>query len=59
MDSPDDVLAAHRTLAHPLAALSAGDHVTAFQQDAVDGRVHADLTQVLLYASGGAIGSEL
>lgn len=59
MDCPDDVLAADGTLAHPLAALGAGDHVTAFQQNTVDERVHADLTQVLLHASGGAVGSEL
>lgn len=48
VDGSDDVLAADGTLAHPLAALGAGDHVTALQQHAVDGRVHADLTQVLL-----------
>lgn len=59
MDGPNNVLAAHRTLAHPLAALGAGDHVTTFQQDTVNGRVHADLTQVLLHASGGTVGSEL
>lgn len=46
----DDVLPADRTLAHPLPTLGAGDHVTALQQDAVDGRVHADLTEVLLRA---------
>lgn len=59
VDGPDDVLTTHRTFAHPLAALGAGDHVTALQQDAVDGGVHADLTQVLLQASGGDVGSEL
>lgn len=48
MDGSDDVLAADGTLAHPLTTLGAGDHVTTLQQDAVDGRVHADLTQVLL-----------
>lgn len=50
MHGPDHVLPADGTLAHPLAALGAGDHVTALQQDAVDGRVHADLTEVLLLA---------
>lgn len=47
---PDDILPADGTLAHPLPALGAGDHVTALQKDAVDGRVHADLTEVLLHA---------
>lgn len=49
VDGSDDVLAADGTLAHPLAALGAGDHVTTLQQDAVDGRVHTDLTEVLLH----------
>ena len=44
----DHVLRADGTLAHALAALGAGDHVAALQQDAVDGRVHADPAQVLL-----------
>lgn len=44
----DDVLAADGTLVHPLPTLGARDHVTALQQDAVDGGVHADLTEVLL-----------
>lgn len=48
VDSSDDVLAADGTLVHPLSTLGAGDHVTTLQQDAVDGRVHADLTEVLL-----------
>lgn len=51
MDGSDDVLPADGTLAHPLPALGAGDHVTALQQDAVDGGVHADLTEVLLHTS--------
>lgn len=48
VDGSDDILAADGTLAHPLAALGAGDHVTTLQQDTVDGRVHTDLTEVLL-----------
>lgn len=51
VDGSDDVLTTNGTLAHPLPTLGAGDHVTALQQDAVDGGVHADLTQVLLQAS--------
>lgn len=51
MDGSDDILPADGTLAHPLAALGAGDHVTTLQQDAVDGRVHTDLTEVLLRTS--------
>lgn len=51
VDGSDDVLAADGTLAHPLAALGAGNHVTTLQQDAVDGRVHTDLTEVLLQTS--------
>ncbi len=56
MDGSDDVLAADRTLAHPLAALGAGDHVTALQQDTVNGRVHADPTEVLLQTCRTATG---
>ena len=54
VDGSDDVLATDGTLAHPLAALGAGDHVTTLQQDAVDGRVHTDLTDVLLDTRGTA-----
>jgi len=36
-------------LTHTLATLSARDHVTAFQQHAVDDSVHADPAQVLLH----------
>lgn len=50
MDGSHDVLAADGTLAHPFAALCAGDHVTTLQQDTVNGTVHADLTEVLLLA---------
>lgn len=56
VDGSDDVLAADGTLAHPLAALGAGDHVTTLQQDAVDGRVHTDLTKVLLQTRRTAAG---
>lgn len=56
VDGSDDVLAADGTLAHPLAALGAGDHVTTLQQDAVDGRVHTDLTEVLLQTRRTATG---
>lgn len=45
---PHDVLSADGALAHPLAALGAGDHVAALQQDAVDDGVHADPTQVVV-----------
>ena len=54
VDGSDDVLAADGALAHPLPTLGAGDHVTTFQQDAVDGRVHADLAQVLLQTCAAA-----
>lgn len=57
VDGSDDVLAADGTLVHPLSALGAGDHVSALQQDTVDGGVHADLTEVLLltHAATGSI----
>lgn len=45
---PHDVLPADRTLAHPLAALGAGDHVTALQKHAVDHGVHADPAEVVV-----------
>lgn len=45
---PYYVLSADGALAHPLAALGASDHVAALQQDAVDHRVHADPTQVVV-----------
>lgn len=55
MDGSDDELAADGTLAHPLAALGARNHVAALQQHAVDGRVHADATQVAVRARRGAV----
>lgn len=48
VDSADDVLSADRTLAHSLSTLCTRDHVTALQQHAVDHRVHADTTQILI-----------
>lgn len=45
------VLSTDGTLAHAFAALATRHHVATFQQYAVDGRVHADLTQVLLLAA--------
>lgn len=45
---PHDVLPADGALAHPLAALGAGDHVAALQQHAVDHGVHADPAQVVV-----------
>lgn len=48
MDGSDNILTADRTLAHPFAALGASDHVPTLQQDTIDGRVHADLTDVVL-----------
>lgn len=50
MHGSDHVLPADGALVHALAALGAGDHVAALQQNAVNGRVHADPTQVLLQA---------
>lgn len=50
MHGSDHVLPADGALVHALAALGAGDHVATLQQNAVNGRVHADLTQVLLQA---------
>ncbi len=48
VNSSHHILTADWTLAHPLAALGAGDHVTTFQQDTVNGRVHTDPTDVFL-----------
>lgn len=45
---PDHVLPADGTLVHPLAALGAGDHVAALQEDTVDGSIHADPAQVVV-----------
>lgn len=45
---PHDVLPADRTLVHPLAALGAGDHVTALQENAVNHSVHADPAEVVV-----------
>ena len=50
MHGSDHVLPADGTLVHALATLGTGDHVAALQQNTVDGRVHADPTQVLLQA---------
>lgn len=49
---PYHVLSADGALAHALAALAAGDHVATLQQHTVNGRVHADPTEVLLLALG-------
>ncbi len=48
MHGPDDVLPADRALVHPLAALGAGDHVTALQENTVDHGVHADPAEVVV-----------
>lgn len=48
MHGPHDVLPADRALVHPLAALGAGDHVTALQENAVDHSVHADPAEVVV-----------
>lgn len=40
------VLSTDGTLVHALATLATRHHVATFQQHTVDGRVHADLTQV-------------
>lgn len=48
--SSDHVLPADGAFVHALAALGTRDHVAALQQNTVDGRVHADPTQVLLQA---------
>lgn len=45
---PHDVLPADRALVHPLAALGAGDHVAALQENAVDRGVHADPAEVVV-----------
>ena len=50
MHGPNHVLPADGTLAHPLAALGARDHVTALQQHAVDHGIHADTAQVVVLA---------
>lgn len=48
MHGPHHILPADGTLAHPLSTFGAGDHVTTFQQHAVDDGVHADATKVLV-----------
>lgn len=48
MHGPHDVLPADRALIHPLAALGAGDHVAALQENTVDHGVHADPAQVVV-----------
>lgn len=50
MHGSDHVLPADGALIHALATLRASDHVATFQQNTVDGGVHADPTQVLLQA---------
>ena len=52
MHRPYHVLPTDGALAHAFAALAAGDHVAALQQNTVNGRVHADPTEVLLLALG-------
>lgn len=47
MYGSDHVLPADGTLVHALAALGTGHHVATLQQNTVNGRVHADPTQVL------------
>jgi len=49
--SPDNVLSAYRAFIHALPAFSAGDHVTAFQKNAVYHGIHADPAQVLIHAA--------
>lgn len=46
--SPHNVLPADGTLAHPLATLGTGDHVSTLQEDAVNHSVHADPTQAVI-----------
>lgn len=58
VDGSDDELAADGTLAHPFAALGAGDHVTALQQHAVYGGVHADPAQPVLQSGDGVCEGE-
>lgn len=43
------VLPADGTLAHALAALGAGDHMPALEQDAVDDGVHADAAEAVIF----------
>lgn len=50
MDGPYHILPADGTLAHPLPALGASDHVATFQQDTVNGCIHADFAEVFLRA---------
>lgn len=48
MNGSDNILTTDRTLVHPLAAFSAGDHVSTLQKNTVNRRVHADLTEEFL-----------
>lgn len=48
MHGPHDILPADRALVHPLAALCAGDHVAALQENAVNHGVHADPAEVVV-----------
>lgn len=48
MHGAHHVLPADGTLAHALAALGAGDHVPALEQDAIDDGVHADPAQAVV-----------
>lgn len=50
MNNTDDILATNGTFAHPLSTLGAGNHVSTFQQDTVNGRVHTDPTDIVLQA---------
>lgn len=51
MHGSHDVLPADWAFVHPLAALGAGDHVTALQENAVDHSVHADPAEVVVVNS--------
>lgn len=46
--SAHHVLPADGTLAHALAALGAGNHVSALEQDTVDDSIHADTAQAVI-----------
>lgn len=48
MHSPHYILPADWALVHPLAALGAGDHVTALQEHTVDHSVHTDPAEVVI-----------
>lgn len=48
MHSPHNILPADRALVHPLAALGAGNHVAALQENAVNRGIHADPAKVVI-----------